>query len=887
MKKRKLVIALIAAVAVIGAAAAAYVFAGEYIVNQFMLMTLDDSEYFKWVSARQVTGFAERYLQGAGETDSAAGGTGSMADSERTADSTADSTASTASASGRRLEGRISLQVGGTLCELLNLYTFKEVSLDLTAAARGGAIGLQLIPGYAGRELVTLALQADTDTKELYAAIPEYSSDLIDLSGLYDTEITADKTLYDVLDAAAQALGRTGGETESSADFTTEAAEELTRYYMYVLDSFREVEVLKNQKVRINGENVRCNIVRVQADAETISNQLTGLANLLCEYGRITASNRDMVLEWLAKLPQSLDCTLDMYVDGRGNTTGCCISADVASTVVTCEAAGYDTEDGRACDIDIEVNSLSALTVRLESDYEGPADYSCAIAVEPGRIVKTLLGKFADYSIVIGCERMNNSQQLQLKVQKGDTQLAGLTVSGSISGYAPVLETSGRNIFDPEDPETSGYLDASRMVELLLDIIDGIGESFVTDYIEDIIYQYTGMEFSVEDIRQLNAEGYFDTLLQSLFGGAAGTDEEPEPEPEPDPVIPGITSLPPEEYEARTWEYPAEDAQYGYSHGYLADYCSPGTVDGVEYAIPLSGEITEEQLSTAQQQFLSGYVGRYTYDQSEITVETGDEVYMDIVPLLLGRPVTAYAYSDCYELIGTDNYGDGLDEKLLGMCVGETRDVEATLNANYGEFAGYSGLFRVTLKQIVRYVVPEWNDEFLCGWLGYASVEDCREELMQQLMSKMEYSEANVTEALMQIVRENAVISQVPEEDMNRLRQEYYDALYDETVQYGMKPEKYYMSQLGYTVDDFIAELDRAAQDTVSQAVFYAALCKAEGLYLTGSELQTLIGQYMDEYGADSFEALMEIITLEEIADTELERRAEKYIFDHAVLSFR
>ena len=58
-----LVIGVIAAVLVLSAAAT-YVIAGDYIVNNFMLMTKSDEGYFKWLSSKQIDRAADRISRG-------------------------------------------------------------------------------------------------------------------------------------------------------------------------------------------------------------------------------------------------------------------------------------------------------------------------------------------------------------------------------------------------------------------------------------------------------------------------------------------------------------------------------------------------------------------------------------------------------------------------------------------------------------------------------------------------------------------------------------------------------------------------------------------------------------------------------------------------------
>ena len=81
-------------------------------------------------------------------------------------------------------------------------------------------------------------------------------------------------------------------------------------------------------------------------------------------------------------------------------------------------------------------------------------------------------------------------------------------------------------------------------------------------------------------------------------------------------------------------------------------------------------------------------------------IEKGDKITFDAALVVFGKAVDSYSYSDNTAVIGRYEYGAGIDDKLLGMKAGDSKDIELTLDERYGSFAGFTGTFRITVTKI-------------------------------------------------------------------------------------------------------------------------------------------------------------------------------------------
>ena len=348
-------------------------------------------------------------------------------------------------------------------------------------------------------------------------------------------------------------------------------------------------------------------------------------------------------------------------------------------------------------------------------------------------------------------------------------------------------------------------------------------------------------------------------------------------------VIPGIVSPDPSEYVARKWTYPEAGKTYGYSHAELSPFAVPGQYRGLEFVVPKKSEITPEAFEQGKKELLDSYRGVYTEDETTISVQMGDEIYFDIVPIMGGFAVTAYAFEDCYALIGDYTYGEGLDDMVVGMKVGEVRDLEITLGEMYGDFAGFTGTFRLTLKHIIRYIEPSWTDSFICGVLGYDSLDACSDDIMSGLVEDVEVSENEIASELESVAFSNSTFKTVPEDIYNSLRQEYYDNMYDVTCEFGKRPEEYFASA-GYSLEEFIDMMDSDIDSDIKMHCFYAAVAEKENIFLTGEEAAELVNSYIEYYEAEDFDELMSYLPLDTLIDYEIINRIHEIIYDSAVI---
>nr|WP_174372395.1 trigger factor [Nocardia testacea] len=145
------------------------------------------------------------------------------------------------------------------------------------------------------------------------------------------------------------------------------------------------------------------------------------------------------------------------------------------------------------------------------------------------------------------------------------------------------------------------------------------------------------------------------------------------------------------------------------------------TVDAIE----ITDADIDEQLQSLRQRF-------GTLTGVERPVQDGDFVSIDLSATVGGEEVPEAATTGLSHEVGSGQLIEGLDETLIGMSAGESKEFTSTLVA--GEHAGQEATITVTLGSVKERELPEADDEFA----QLASEFDTIDELKDDLRSRVE-----------------------------------------------------------------------------------------------------------------------------------------------------
>ena len=244
-----------------------------------------------------------------------------------------------------------------------------------------------------------------------------------------------------------------------------------------------------------------------------------------------------------------------------------------------------------------------------------------------------------------------------------------------------------------------------------------------------------------------------------------------------------------------------------------------------------------------------------------------------------------------YDLgIGTGAFIPGFEEGLVGAKVGETIDLNLTFPENYGaaDLAGAEVVFTVTVNKISKEITPEFTDEYVAG-LGIenvATVEEYRVYLKNMMEdAEEEYALQDVQTQIITMVTENATVTEVPQELIDRFYNVNKNNMDYNAMMYGMDLESFVSAYYGMDAETFEKETIAAAEISAKQALVCLAIAEAENLTLTEEDAEKAIEENYASYGYADADTFKKSIDLEEYKDSLLLNKVLDFLVENATIT--
>ena len=309
----------------------------------------------------------------------------------------------------------------------------------------------------------------------------------------------------------------------------------------------------------------------------------------------------------------------------------------------------------------------------------------------------------------------------------------------------------------------------------------------------------------------------------------------------------------------------------------------------------LTVEVTPVEVS--DEQVMDKIASETKQTLTEGTVESGDTVNIDYVGKIDGEEFDG-GRAEGYDLeIGSCTFIDGFEDGIIGMQVGDTKDLELKFPEDYHstDLAGKDVVFTVTVNSISR--VPELTDEVADSVVEGMTAEAYQESVRQDLEDQAKESQKTEAEQkLLQAVYENATIDGYPEENLQytiKRAKDYYEWL---ASMYGMSLDDY-LKNYGMTQDEFNEQIQPVAEEALGEEMTLLAIAKEENIEVSDEEYEAGLARYAEAQGMDDpskleeaygenyiknsllqekvLEFLYENATIEEVAETEAESESE------------
>jgi len=257
--------------------------------------------------------------------------------------------------------------------------------------------------------------------------------------------------------------------------------------------------------------------------------------------------------------------------------------------------------------------------------------------------------------------------------------------------------------------------------------------------------------------------------------------------------------------------------------------------------------VTDDEVDAAIAQLQEGVARMVDVDRP---VENGDTVNLDYSGSVDGVKFDGGTALGQTLTIGSGQFIPGFEEQMVGMAVGEEKDIEVTFPEEYHaeNLAGKKAVFAVKVNGIQVKELPTLDDEFAKDVSEYDTLEALRDAKRQELL---EQAEKNA-----KIQKENDVVRKAVE----NATVEVPDAMVERQIDSFLQDMGYRLQMQGISLEDYLkytnteisALRDQYRADAalrVKSQLVLEAISKAEAIEATPEEIGDKVAEYAKQFG--------------------------------------
>ena len=205
--------------------------------------------------------------------------------------------------------------------------------------------------------------------------------------------------------------------------------------------------------------------------------------------------------------------------------------------------------------------------------------------------------------------------------------------------------------------------------------------------------------------------------------------------------------------------------------------------------------------------------------------------------------------------LGSGQFIPGFEDQVVGMNIGETKDVNVQFPENYQaeNLKGKPAVFSVKLNSLQGKELPELNDAFLKDATGSETVEAYKAKTKERLQKNADRKATDDTEnSILEAIAANAE-AEIPqamiETEINSLVQKFeYQLMYQ-----GLKLQDY-LDFLKVSLADFRKNYEEQAKKNVLNQLVISQLIKDENIQATEEEVDAKVAEQAASVGKETEE---------------------------------
>lgn len=318
----------------------------------------------------------------------------------------------------------------------------------------------------------------------------------------------------------------------------------------------------------------------------------------------------------------------------------------------------------------------------------------------------------------------------------------------------------------------------------------------------------------------------------------------------------------------------------------VEDYATPGEYKGVEVEVE-EPAVTEEEVESVVQRYLQTYPLQVPVEDR--AAQNGDIVNVDFEGKMDGVAFDGGTAKGYILQLGAGGFIDGFEDGIVGMEIGETRDLDLAFPDPYTgnlDLSGKPVVFTITLNSMSEEQPAELNDEYVAAQEieGCSTVDDFKEYFYDNLMeSKTEQYQKDKASLAVRKVAGEAVYQEAPEGMVERMTNALLNIMGIYAQTYGMEIGDYVSQAYGGTVEGYEETIREQAGLMAQQYILLAVIAQKEGITLSDEELDEQLTQEAAIYGNGDLEEYKAGMDTEAYRESLLIAKVTEFLGENAV----
>ena len=301
-------------------------------------------------------------------------------------------------------------------------------------------------------------------------------------------------------------------------------------------------------------------------------------------------------------------------------------------------------------------------------------------------------------------------------------------------------------------------------------------------------------------------------------------------------------------------------------------------LEAAKSAVEVGDSEVEAEIEAARKR------GARMVDVDDREAQMGDTVNIDFDGFLNGERFDG-GKAEGYALeLGSNSFVPGFEEQIVGMKIGEEKDLDITFPENYVEdLAGKAVVFKVKLNGISVAELPELDDEFAKDVSEFDTLEEYRADVRANLEKRNnEQAETEFRRELIQKACDNMSVTIPPVMVADKAE----EIIRNYAANFGLRDNNMPIEQLrqmfGISEEAMSTSILPSAEFAVKNDLLLDAIIKEEKLEAGEEELEAYLKKVADSVGA-SPEEVKEYFGEEYVSGELKKEKAANLIYDSAV----